>query len=81
MKKFTKYFGGIYMKYWYIAFAIIVVLMLLFKLNDSAISEYKVTIYNRDGSVASEKIIKQEELPKTIKTDEPKTIEPVKMFF
>lgn len=81
MKKFTKYFGGIYMKYWYIAFAVIVVLMLLFKLNDSAISEYKVTIYNRDGSVASEKIIKQEELPKTIKTDEPKTIEPVKMFF
>lgn len=81
MKKFTKYFGGIYMKYWYIAFAIIVVLMLLFKVNDSAVKEYKVTIYNRDGSIASENIIKQEELPKTIRTNEPKTIEPVKMFF
>lgn len=81
MKRFTKYFGGIYMKYWYVAFAIIVVLMLLFRVNDSAVDEYKVTIYNRDGSVASEKIIKQEELPKTIKTNEPKTIEPVKMFF
>ena len=29
-KKFSKYFGGEYMKYWYIAFAITVLLMLAF---------------------------------------------------
>lgn len=81
MKKFTKYFGGIYMKYWYIAFAVIVVLMFIYRLNDSGITEYKYTEYNRDGSVASERIIQQTELPMVKKINEPKTIEPVKRFF
>ena len=34
-KKFSRYFGGEYMKYWYIAFAVTVLLMLAFSIADA----------------------------------------------
>ena len=36
MKKFTKYFGGEYMKYWYIAFVVILIAMIISMVNDTS---------------------------------------------
>ena len=47
-KKFSKYFGGEYMKYWYIAFAITVLLMLAFSIADSKVDKFKFTVYNKN---------------------------------
>lgn len=53
MKKFTKYFGGEYMKYWYAAFAVVIVCMVLSMLNDRSVKSYELYIYAPDGSVKS----------------------------
>ena len=39
-KKFSRYFGGEYMKYWYIAFAVTVLLMLAFSIADAKVDKF-----------------------------------------
>ena len=39
-KRFSKYFGGEYMKYWYIAFAITVVLMAVYHISEVSVVKY-----------------------------------------
>lgn len=57
MKKFTKYFGGEYITYWYIAFGIIMLSMMFSMVNDRSVSSFKLYIYNQDGSIKSEEIV------------------------
>lgn len=80
MKKFTKYFGGQYMKYWYIAFAITVLLMLAFSISDSKVDKFKFTIYNEDGSIQSEQIISKEEVELRARSANSRSVEPEKLF-
>lgn len=53
MKKFTKYFGGDYMKYWYVAFAVILFTMFASMINDGSVKSYDLYIYNPDGTLKS----------------------------
>ncbi len=59
MKKFTKYFGGEYQKYWYVASVITIILMALSMYNSRAVTTYELTIYNADGTVKSQEIVDQ----------------------
>lgn len=61
-KKFSRYFGGEYMKYWYIAFAVTVLLMLAFSIADAKVDKFKFTVYNEDGTIQSERIVSKEEV-------------------
>ena len=79
-KKFSKYFGGQYMKYWYIAFAITVLLMLAFSISDSKVDKFKFTIYNEDGSIQSEQIISKEEVELRARSANSRSVEPEKLF-
>ena len=54
MKKFTKYFGGEYMKYWYIAFVVILIAMMISMVNERSVKGYTLYIYNNDGSLKSQ---------------------------
>ncbi len=54
MKNFTKYFGGEYIKYWYAAFGIILIVMIFSMVNDKSVTSYKLYIYNQDGTIKSE---------------------------
>ena len=79
-KKFSKYFGGQYMKYWYIAFAITVFLMLAFSISDSKVDKFKFTVYNEDGSIQSEQIISKEEVELSARSAHSRSIVPEKLF-
>lgn len=79
-KKFSKYFGGEYMKYWYIAFAVTVLLMLAFSIADSKINKFKFTVYNEDGSIQSEQIISKEEVDIKARSAHSRSIVPEKIF-
>lgn len=79
-KKFSKYFGGQYMKYWYIAFAVTVILMLAFSIADSKVDKFKFTIYNEDGSIKSEQIISKEEVEIRARSANSRSVEPEKIF-
>ncbi len=80
IKKFSKYFGGVYMKYWYIAFAITVLLMTAFYISEKSISKYTFTVYNEDGSVASVEEISQEETQIKARSYHSRSVVPEKMF-
>ncbi len=79
-KKFSKYFGGEYMKYWYIAFAVTVLLMLAFSIADSKVNKFKFTVYNEDGSIQSEQIISKEEVDIKARSAHSRSIVPEKIF-
>ncbi len=79
-KKFSRYFGGEYMKYWYIAFAITVLLMLAFSIADAKVDKFKFTEYNEDGSIKSEQIISKEEVELRARSANSRSIVPEKIF-
>ena len=79
-KKFSKYFGGEYMKYWYIAFAITVLLMLAFSIADSKVDKFKFTVYHEDGTIQSEQIISKEEAALRARSANSRSIVPEKIF-
>lgn len=79
-KKFSKYFGGQYMKYWYIAFAITVLLMFAFSISDSKVDKFKFTVYNKDGSIQSEQIISKEEVELRARSAHSRSVIPEKIF-
>lgn len=79
-KKFSKYFGGEYMKYWYIAFAITVLLMLAFSIADSKVDKFTFTVYNEDGTIQSEQIISKEEVELRARSANSRSIVPEKIF-
>lgn len=79
-KRFSKYFGGEYMKYWYIAFAITVVLMAVHHIMERSIDSFKYTEYNEDGSIAKEMVISQEETETRARSSNSRSIVPEKPF-
>lgn len=79
-KKFSRYFGSEYMKYWYIAFAVTVLLMLAFSIADAKVDKFKFTVYNEDGSIQSEQIISKEEVDIRARSVHSRSIVPEKIF-
>lgn len=57
-KDFTKYFGGEYMRYWYIAFAVVVIWFTVNLVNNSAVREFQLTAYDANGKVIGEKTVR-----------------------
>lgn len=51
IKKFNQYFGGKYMKYWYVAFVLVMGWFLLNLFNNGAVHRYVLTAYDSDGKV------------------------------
>ncbi len=78
--KICSYFGGKYMTYWYIAFAVTVVLMLVFSIKDAKIDNFKFIVYNEDGSVQSEQIISKEEVEMKVRSATSRAAIPEKLF-
>ncbi len=53
----TRFFGGQYMKYWYIAAVLVIVLMIASFMNAKNIEGLNLTIYNNEGKIAGEVFI------------------------
>lgn len=51
MNKITKFFYGKYLKYWYIAFVIIVMLMAASYYGNRTLKSYKLIIFNTNGTI------------------------------
>lgn len=79
-KRFSKYFGGEYMKYWYIAFAITVVLMAVYHISERSIDTFIYTEYKEDGSIASQQTISKEETDLRARSSSSRSIVPEKPF-
>ncbi|MGA1862987.1 hypothetical protein OWM07_08885 [Deferribacter thermophilus] len=81
MKKFNKYFGGEYLKYWYTAFVIIVLLMLLISYNNRSVDKYELYIFDNNGKLVEKTIITKEEY-KNLEGKLPitKALKPIKKF-
>ena len=50
----TRFFGGKYMKYWYIAAVLIIIFMAGSYMNAKNIEGFDLTIYNNEGKIAGE---------------------------
>ncbi len=81
MKKIGKYFGGVYMPYWYGAFVVVVALMLASYINVASVDKFKLKIFDQNGNLIEEKEISKRDLEKY---DAPlpisKAFHPVKKF-
>lgn len=51
MKKFNQYFGGQYMKYWYVAFVIVMGWFILTSFNNASVNRYVLIAYDPAGNV------------------------------
>ena len=51
MKDFNKYFGGRYMRYWYVAFVLVMGWFILNLFNNSSVTRYMLTYYDANGNV------------------------------
>ena len=69
------------MPYWYIACAVIIVLMTLSLYNNSAVESYIFTEYNEDGTIKQEREINRGEIGLSISIDEPKSFKPIKPLY
>jgi hypothetical protein len=52
MNKITKFFYGKYLKYWYITFIIIVMLMLVSYYGNRSLKSYRLVLFNADGTIS-----------------------------
>ncbi|MCX8084227.1 MAG: hypothetical protein N3C60_04830 [Calditerrivibrio sp.] len=81
MKKLSRFFGGIYMPYWYAAFVVVVIFMFLSFLNSSSVDRFKLRVFDSNGKLTQEKILTKHELEKL---NEPlplsKAFHPIKKF-
>lgn len=49
MKQFNQYFGGRYMKYWYVAFFVVMAWFIVNLFNDASVNRYVLTAYDATG--------------------------------
>ncbi|MDK2792964.1 MAG: hypothetical protein PWQ25_1827 [Deferribacteres bacterium] len=81
MKRFNKYFGGEYLKYWYVAFLIVLAVMVFDFYNDRSVEAYRLTIYDSTGNVVEKREISRYELSRSnIVLPITKSFEPIKRF-
>lgn len=81
MKRFNKYFGGEYLKYWYAGFVVVVGIMAFNFYNSRSVDSYILTIYDKNGKVVQEKEISRMELSRGgLYPEITKSYRPVKKF-
>lgn len=80
-KKFTKFFGNDYIKYWYVFFGITIILMYVDYINNRGIDKFKYIQYDNSGKVIHEEIISINEIAIKLKTPGQKAFEPIKKIF
>ncbi len=57
IRNFTRFFGGKYMKYWYIAAVLIIISMVVSYMNAKNIEGLNLTIYSNEGEIVKEVFI------------------------
>ena len=87
-KEMNKYFSGEYMKYWYVAFVVVVAVMLFSFYNSKSVYQFQLTTFDRQGNVIESKVIHEREFGMTenerldyiVPIKETKTVVPLKKF-
>lgn len=79
-KEMNKYFSGEYMKYWYVAFVVVLSVMIFNFYNSKSVYQFELTIFDNNANVIEQKVIHGRDLGiiETIKT--PKAVKPIKKF-
>lgn len=57
IRSVTRFFGGKYMKYWYVATVLVICFMVASYMNSKNIEGLNLTIYNNDGEIVKEVFI------------------------
>ena len=79
MRKLNVIFTGRYLKFWYVACAIIIIAMFINHIVNTRVSKFEFTLYNSNGGVVSEQIVDKSHLNVFI-SESPvtKSVRPVK---
>jgi len=77
-KKFSQYFGGRYMKYWYVAFAFVVIWFTVNLVNSSAVSSYELVGYDNKGNVVGRKVVNTDSMTPPERLPVAKAYRPIK---
>lgn len=59
IKRFNQYFGGRYMKYWYVAFVIVMSWFVVNLFNNGSVHTYVLTAYSNDGKPLNSMVVDQ----------------------
>jgi hypothetical protein len=68
------------MKYWYVAFAVVVIIMLLNFYNNNSVYKFQLTIFDKNGNVVEQNIIHKEQIEMVDSIRAPKAVMPIKKF-
>lgn len=80
MKDMNKYFSGEYMKYWYVAFVVVLAAMFFSFYNSKSVYQFEVTVFDQNANVIERKIIHERELGLVETIRAPKAVKPIKKF-
>jgi hypothetical protein len=78
MKRFNQYFGGKYMKYWYVAFVLVISWFMLNLFNNGSVNRYELTAYSADGKVLDSMVVEPGSMSPPESLPVPKAYKPVK---
>ncbi|WP_022852135.1 hypothetical protein [Limisalsivibrio acetivorans] len=78
MPEFSRFFTGSSLKYWYIAFVISLAWLIGSMVNARAVTQYEVTLYDRDGQVKDVRIVDKYRLQAPESLQVPKSYRPIK---
>ncbi|MGE4466063.1 hypothetical protein [Sphaerochaeta sp.] len=78
MKRFNQYFGGKYMRYWYVAFVLVIAWFVLNLFNNGSVSRYELTAYDADGKVLDSMMVDASSMSQPETLPVPKSYKPVK---
>jgi hypothetical protein len=78
IKNFGQYFGGQYMKYWYIAFVLVIGWFTIHLVNNGAVNKYELTIYDSNGKIVEKKIVDGRTMPRPERLAITKSYKPIK---
>lgn len=66
------------MKYWYVAFVLVISWFVINLVNNSAVSRYKLTAYDNSGKVIGSKEVRADSMTRPERLPVTKSYEPVK---
>ncbi len=68
------------MKYWYVAFAVTIAIMILNFISAKNVREFEITVFDKNGQVIEKKVYHKNELRVIEKIRQPKAVLPLKKF-
>lgn len=78
LKSISQYFGGRYMKFWYVAFVLVMGWFVLGLVNRMAVSSYELTGYDSNGNVVGTKIVDMNTMTNPDRLPVTKSYKPIK---